>query len=308
MPGSTVREAASLMRKYKVGAVLVVDAGKLIGIFTERDAVYRVIASNRDPRQTYVSEAMTRNPKTVAPDETFGHALLLMHENGFRHAPVVGCDAARQVDGHDERMARRAARTRDPLGAEPRADARHDLACATPQRGARRGADAEDPVDEHVGRVDRGVEPRGVGVGVEVGRPRSVRGRRARLVHPRPDGDDPHVGAALGEVRSGEQRVAAVVARPGEHDDERAWRAIHRPTPVFTSGAARDLVGERERGALHERLPRGEQRRLGGAHLLGRVALAGRRRGGSRCVGAHAPTLRRAIRHSQSHRITFSTD
>jgi CBS domain-containing protein len=88
-PRATVAEAARLMKEGKVGAVLVVEGGRLVGIFTERDALFRVIACGLDPAATALSEVMTREPKTVAPDETFGYALLLMYENGFRHAPVV---------------------------------------------------------------------------------------------------------------------------------------------------------------------------------------------------------------------------
>ena len=88
-PEATVAQAAHLMQSGKVGAVLVVTGGRLVGIFTERDAVCRVIAANRDPQATTLAAAMTRDPVTVAPDETFGYALLLMHERGFRHVPVV---------------------------------------------------------------------------------------------------------------------------------------------------------------------------------------------------------------------------
>ena len=88
-PEASVSDAAQLMRKGKVGAVLVVKEARLVGIFTERDAVYRVMAAGRDPRATRLAEVITPDPKTVSPDETFGYALLLMHENGFRHAPVV---------------------------------------------------------------------------------------------------------------------------------------------------------------------------------------------------------------------------
>jgi CBS domain-containing protein len=88
-PETLVAEAARRMREGGVGAVLVLDEGRLVGIFTERDAVYRVMAANRDPHRTALGEVMTSAPKTVAPDESFGYALLLMHENGFRHAPVV---------------------------------------------------------------------------------------------------------------------------------------------------------------------------------------------------------------------------
>jgi len=88
-PHTTVAEAAILMKKGKVGAVLVVEDGCLVGIFTERDALFRVIAPGLDPAKTALSDVMTRDPTTVAPDDTFGYALLLMHEKGFRHTPVV---------------------------------------------------------------------------------------------------------------------------------------------------------------------------------------------------------------------------
>lgn len=88
-PCTSVDEAARLMRENAVGAVLVVDEGRLVGIFTERDAVYRVMAAGGEPAATPIGEVMTRDPMTVAPDDTFGYALLLMHEHGFRHAPVV---------------------------------------------------------------------------------------------------------------------------------------------------------------------------------------------------------------------------
>ena len=88
-PHTTVTEAARLMKEGKVGAVLVVEEGRLVGIFTERDALFRVIAPGLDPAKTELGGVMTRDPTTVAPDETFGYALLLMHEKGFRHTPVV---------------------------------------------------------------------------------------------------------------------------------------------------------------------------------------------------------------------------
>jgi CBS domain-containing protein len=88
-PQTNVAQAAKLMKKGKVGAVLVVEQGRLVGIFTERDAVFRVMARGLDPASTALSEVMTPDPITVAPDETFGYALLVMHEKGFRHAPVV---------------------------------------------------------------------------------------------------------------------------------------------------------------------------------------------------------------------------
>lgn len=85
----SVLAAARLMREQRVGALLVIREGRLAGIFTERDALFRVIAEGRSPERTHIAEVMTANPRTIAPDRPFGHALHLMHEGGFRHVPVV---------------------------------------------------------------------------------------------------------------------------------------------------------------------------------------------------------------------------
>jgi CBS domain-containing protein len=85
----TVRDAARLMRKHRVGAVMVVEDGKLAGVFTERDVLNRVVAEDKDPRVTPLAEVMTRDPLTVHPEQQFSDALHLMHEHGFRHVPVV---------------------------------------------------------------------------------------------------------------------------------------------------------------------------------------------------------------------------
>ncbi len=89
-PGAiTVSEAARLMREKRVGAVAVVEEGKLIGIFTERDALFRIVAEGRDPQTVRLAEVMTRNPQTIHPDKPFADALHIMYEGGFRHVPVV---------------------------------------------------------------------------------------------------------------------------------------------------------------------------------------------------------------------------
>jgi CBS domain-containing protein len=88
-PDTTVSKAAKLMASKGVSAVLVVDNERLVGIFTERDAVFRVIARGRDAQTTPLAEVMTTTLQTVDPDKTFGFALLMMYENGFRHVPVV---------------------------------------------------------------------------------------------------------------------------------------------------------------------------------------------------------------------------
>jgi CBS domain-containing protein len=88
-PETTVSEAARLMAHKDVGAVMVVKNGQLVGIFTERDAVFRVIAQGRDADATRLTDVMTPEPKTLEPGKSYGHALLLMQENGFRHVPVI---------------------------------------------------------------------------------------------------------------------------------------------------------------------------------------------------------------------------
>ena len=88
-PDTTVAKAAQLMAARKVGAVLVLEHDGLVGIFTERDVVFRVIAQGLDAGTTRLSEVMTSPAQTVDPEKSFGYALLLMHENGFRHLPVV---------------------------------------------------------------------------------------------------------------------------------------------------------------------------------------------------------------------------
>ena len=102
----TVAEATRLMKQRQLGAMIIVqEDGRLHGIFTERDAVFRVLAEGRDPKKTPLSEVMTPHPQTIAPDKPFGHALLMMYEGGFRHVPVVegvkpvGMVSARDVLG-----------------------------------------------------------------------------------------------------------------------------------------------------------------------------------------------------------------
>jgi CBS domain-containing protein len=88
-PETLVARAAAMMAAKNVGAVLVVEGARLVGIFTERDIVFRVVACGLDPRTTRIAEVMTRDPQTVAPARPFGYALAVMHRGGFRHLPVV---------------------------------------------------------------------------------------------------------------------------------------------------------------------------------------------------------------------------
>jgi CBS domain-containing protein len=84
----TVLEAARFMSEHNIGAVPVLADGELIGMFTERDLMRRVVAAGRSPAVTRVSEVMTARPRTVSLEETVEECLFLMREHGFRHLPV----------------------------------------------------------------------------------------------------------------------------------------------------------------------------------------------------------------------------
>jgi CBS domain-containing protein len=88
-PETSVSAAAELMAKKRVGAAMVVERELLVGIFTERDALFRVLARGLDADTTKVREVMTPEPRTVGPNVSYGYALILMQESGFRNAPVV---------------------------------------------------------------------------------------------------------------------------------------------------------------------------------------------------------------------------
>ena len=88
-PDTFVSKAAKLMAARNVGAILIVEDDRLVGIFTERDMLFRVVAPGLDAQITRLADVMTRAPHTVHPDKPFGYALLVMYEKGFRHLPVV---------------------------------------------------------------------------------------------------------------------------------------------------------------------------------------------------------------------------
>lgn len=88
----SVRDVVHLMAKHDANAVMITEHGILTGIFTEHDATFSVLAADVDADATPVSEVMTHNPMTIAPDHPFVHALHMMYEGGFRHVPVVDQD------------------------------------------------------------------------------------------------------------------------------------------------------------------------------------------------------------------------
>ena len=92
-PSATVKQACQKMSDRHLGAVLVIEKhGRLIGIFTGRDAVCRVLAAGKSPAKTRLGDVMTSSPVTMSPDRTVIEALRLMWDGGFRHVPVTQDD------------------------------------------------------------------------------------------------------------------------------------------------------------------------------------------------------------------------
>ena len=86
--GHTVLETVRAMVEHNIGAVPVLHNGKLVGIFSERDLMKRVVAEGRDPRSTSLAEVMTDDPLTISLNEELGNCMSVMRRNNFRHLPV----------------------------------------------------------------------------------------------------------------------------------------------------------------------------------------------------------------------------
>ena len=92
-PQQPVTDAVALMRQHCVGCILVCDAGRVVGLFTERDLMRRVLAAGK-PLSMPMSECMSGDPVVVDPKESIRAAVRRMEEGGYRHLPVVD-DAGR---------------------------------------------------------------------------------------------------------------------------------------------------------------------------------------------------------------------
>ena len=88
-PGDTVQHAMQLMCDRDIGAVMVVDGGKLAGIFTERDCLHKISVAGRNPREVLVREVMTGKVRFITLDFEVSQGLALMTERYFRHLPVL---------------------------------------------------------------------------------------------------------------------------------------------------------------------------------------------------------------------------
>jgi CBS domain-containing protein len=93
---ATVRVAVERMNHANSGCVLVEDGGRLVGIFTERDVLTKVVGTGLNVDQTRVGILMTRHPETLSPDDQVAYALNMMSVGGFRHIPLVD-EAGRPV-------------------------------------------------------------------------------------------------------------------------------------------------------------------------------------------------------------------
>ena len=84
----SVLEVARMMVEHNIGAVPVLRDGQLVGIFSERDLMGRVVVHGKDPAQTPVRDVMTEDPLTLQPTDDLPTCMTLMRRHGFRHLPI----------------------------------------------------------------------------------------------------------------------------------------------------------------------------------------------------------------------------
>jgi CBS domain-containing protein len=85
----TIAEAVAEMNKRRIGCIVIVDAGQIAGIFTERDVLRRVVGAGVDPKTVLVADVMTTSVHTIAPESTIEQTMELFAEKRCRHIPVV---------------------------------------------------------------------------------------------------------------------------------------------------------------------------------------------------------------------------
>lgn len=88
-PDETVRTAARRMTEAKCGSILILEGQRLLGIFTERDLLCRVVAAGLDVERTTLAQVMTGDPDTIEADAPVAEAIRRMDEFGYRHLPVM---------------------------------------------------------------------------------------------------------------------------------------------------------------------------------------------------------------------------
>ena len=96
-PDASAYDALGIMAEHNIGALLVVEGGRLIGVFSERDYARKVILKGRSSKETPVRELMSSPPITVGMDATMRDCMVLMTRNRVRHLPVIDHDVPRGV-------------------------------------------------------------------------------------------------------------------------------------------------------------------------------------------------------------------
>jgi len=96
-PSATVLDATQKMNQHKLGALVVMTGGRVVGMFTERDVLRRVVGELRDPSQTCITDVMTKEVICVRPDTDMDEVSAIMQQRRIRHLPV--CDASGELHG-----------------------------------------------------------------------------------------------------------------------------------------------------------------------------------------------------------------
>lgn len=96
-PNATVLEATQLMNRHKIGALVVTELGRLLGIFTERDVLRRVVAEERNPAATRIEDVMTTDVACAQGQTTLDEVASVMKHRRIRHLPV--CDDQGRLEG-----------------------------------------------------------------------------------------------------------------------------------------------------------------------------------------------------------------
>ncbi|PYS40578.1 MAG: histidine kinase [Acidobacteria bacterium] len=92
-PETTVMDAVRTMAQERIGAIAVTEGTRLVGIFSERDLMLRVVVEKRDPERIYIRDVMTSPVETIRRDSTADDALKVMDEKHIRHLPIIDRDA-----------------------------------------------------------------------------------------------------------------------------------------------------------------------------------------------------------------------
>ena len=85
----TIADAVAEMNRKRIGCIVIIDAGKIAGIFTERDVLSRVVGADLNPKTVRVSEVMTKNVLSITPDATVEQTMVIFAEKKCRHLPVI---------------------------------------------------------------------------------------------------------------------------------------------------------------------------------------------------------------------------